>query len=91
MKSDIYLLDQELQRENRRAREFAEMLKVLSFAIWKFREDQMQKNGLDGVPAELFDLGQQAQQAEAMLKEERNQDRVSDLYSKMIPAKQEPA
>jgi len=83
MKGDIFLLYQELQRENRRAREFAGALRALSIAVWDFREQRMEVDGLDGVPGELFNLGELAKEVAELLNEERNQDRVAALYSKI--------
>ena len=83
MKCDIFLLDQELRRENRRAREFSGMLRELALAVWNLRENRMADDGPDGVPDDLFDLGEMAKKSADLLKEERNQDRVAALYSKI--------
>jgi len=80
MKGDIFLLDRELLRENRRAREFGEALKQLSNAIVAVREARMADEGLDNVPPDLHDLFTQAQASTALLSEDRNQDRVAPLY-----------
>lgn len=82
-KGEIFLLDRELQRENRRAREFGEALKQLSNAIVAVREARMADGGLDNVPPDLHDLFTQAQAAAALLSEGRNQDRVAPLYRAM--------
>lgn len=80
MKGEVFLLDRELQRENRRAREFGEALKQLAQAIAKVRDDRMADGGFDNVPADLHDLFTQAQATAAVLAEERNKDRVAELY-----------
>ena len=83
IKSDVFLLDRELQRENRRAHEFSIALAALASGIYQFRERVMAQHGEDGVSAELFQLGEQAKQAVALMDEPRNQDRVSELYRKL--------
>ncbi len=83
MKGDIYLLDRELLRENRRAREFGEALKQLSNAVVAVREARMADGGFDNVPPDLHGLFTQAQAATALLSEDRNQDRVAPLYRAM--------
>lgn len=83
MKSDVFLLDRELQRENRRAREFAEALASLSKSIWQAREKRMTDGGEDSVPADLHDLAEQAKQAAELLGDPRNEDRVADLFKEL--------
>ncbi|MFY4005981.1 hypothetical protein [Achromobacter denitrificans] len=83
MKGDAFLIDRELQRENRRAREFGDALKQLSQAVITARETRMADGGFDNVPADLHDLFTQAQAATALLSEDRNQDRVAPLYRAM--------
>ena len=80
MKSDVFLLDRELQRENRRAREFSVALTALASGIYQFRERMMAEHGEDGVPPDLFQLGEQAKQAADLMDDPRNQDRISELY-----------
>lgn len=80
MMGEVFLLDRELQRENRRAREFGEALKQLTQAVAKVRDDRMAEGGFDNVPADLHDLFTLAQANAAVLAEERNKDRVADLY-----------
>lgn len=83
MKGDIFLLDRELQRENRRAREFSVALAALASGIYQHRERLLAEHGLDGVPADLHRLGEQAKQAAELLDEPRNEDRVAVLYATM--------
>ncbi|NYT38915.1 hypothetical protein ERD78_18640 [Allopusillimonas soli] len=83
MKSDVFLLDRELQRENRRAREFAIALAALALGIFQHRERMMAAHGEDGVPEDLHRLGQQAKQAAELLDEPRNKDRVSELLKRI--------
>ncbi|ANN71515.1 hypothetical protein BAU08_09365 [Bordetella bronchialis] len=83
MRGEIFLLDRELQRENRRAREFADALRSLAAAVWQVRESRIEADGLDGLPADLFDLGHQAQKVAAVMAEPRNEDRVSALYRRL--------
>jgi len=86
MKSDVFLLDRELQRENRRARELAGALASLSKSIWQAREKRMTDGGEDNVPADLHDLAEQAKQAAELLGDPRNEDRVTGLYkSRELP------
>lgn len=80
MKNNNYLLDRELQRENRRAREFSIALAALASGIYQHRERMLVEHGLDGVPADLHRLGEQAKLAAALLDEPRNADHVSALY-----------
>lgn len=80
MKGEVFLLDRELRRENRRAREFGDALKQLTQAVAKTREDRMADGGFDNVPADLHDLFTLAQAKATVLTEERNKDRVADLY-----------
>lgn len=80
MKSSIFLLDRELQRDNRRAREFSDALAALAKAIWQARETRMAAGGEDNVSADLHDLAAQAKQAADLLAEPRNADRISALY-----------
>jgi hypothetical protein len=89
MRGEIFVLDRELQRENRRAREFADALRSLATTVWDVREARMESDGLDGLPADLFDLGQKAQEVAALLNEPRNQDRVSALYRRLENPQQE--
>lgn len=79
IKSETFLLDRELQRENRRAREFSVALSALASGIYQHRQRMLDEHGLDGVPADLHRLGEQAQQAAQLLDEPRNQDRVIEL------------
>jgi hypothetical protein len=83
MKSDVYLLDRELQRENRRAREFSIALAALASGIFQHRERLLAEHGLDGVPEDLHRLGEQAKQAAELLDEPRNQDRVAELMKRI--------
>ena len=83
MKSDIFLLDRELQRENRRAREFSEALADLAQAVWQARDKRMADGGEDNVPADLQALADQAKQAAGLLREDRNQDRVAELMKRI--------
>lgn len=83
MRSEVFLLDRELQRENRRAREFADVLTSLSKSIWQMRESRMANGGEDSVSADLHDLAEQAKQAADLLAEPRNEDRVSALYKNL--------
>ena len=83
MRSDVFLLDRELQRENRRAREFADALASLSKLIWMAREKRMTDGGEDNVPADLHELAEQAKQAADLLTEPRNEDRVAGLYEEL--------
>lgn len=83
MKSDIFLLDRELQRENRRAREFSIALAALAAGIYQHRERLLAEHGLDGVPEDLYRLGEQAKQAAELMDEPHNADRVSALYKSM--------
>lgn len=83
MKSDVFMLDRELQRENRRAREFAIALAALTSGIYQHRERLLSSDGLDGVPEDLHRLGEQAKQAAQLLDEPRNEDRVAALYKKL--------
>lgn len=85
MKGDLFLLDRELQRENRRAREFGDSLKHLANAVIKARDTRLADGGLDNVPPDLHDLFLQAQTELAILDESRNQDRMTELYRKMHP------
>lgn len=87
MKGDVFLLDRELQRENRRAREFSIALAALAAGIYQHRERLLVEHGLDGVPADLHRLGEQAKQAAELLDEPRNADRVSELYRRMQSAR----
>lgn len=86
IKAERYLLDRELQRENRRAREFAIALSALESGIYQHRERLLAEHGLDGVPADLHKLGEQAKQAATLMDEPRNADRVSELYKKLPPS-----
>ena len=83
MKSDVYLLDQELRRENRRAREFSEALADLARAVRQMRETRMAEGGEDNVPGDLEALAEQAMQAADLLREDRNQDRVTELMKRI--------
>lgn len=83
MKGDMLLLDRELQRENRRAREFSVALAALAAGIYQHRERLLAEHGPDGVPAELHRLGEQAKQAAELMDEPRNADRVAALYQRM--------
>ena len=83
MKSDVYLLDQELRRENRRAREFSIALSALASGIFQHRERLLNEHGLDAVPEDLYRLGEQAKQAAELLDEGRNQDRVTELMKRI--------
>uniref|UniRef100_UPI003342ADCD hypothetical protein n=1 Tax=Castellaniella defragrans TaxID=75697 RepID=UPI003342ADCD len=83
MKSDIFLLDRELQRENRRAREFSGALADLARAVCQIRETRMAEGGEDNVPGDLETLARQAKQAAELLREERNQDRVGELMKRV--------
>ena len=83
MKSDVFLLEQELQRENRRAREFSVALSALASGIYQCRERMLAEHGLDGVPEDLYRLGERAKQAAELLDASRNQDRVFDLMKRI--------
>lgn len=83
MKSDVFLLDRELQRENRRAREFSIALAALASGIVLHQQRMMAAHGEDGVPEDLFRLGEQAKQAAELLGEPRNKDRVSELLKRI--------
>ncbi|MDX3985933.1 MAG: hypothetical protein QHC88_11840 [Achromobacter sp.] len=85
MKGDLFLLDRELQRENRRTREFGDALKNLANAVITARETRLADGGLDNVPPDLHDLFLLAQTVLAVLDESRNQDRMIELYRKMHP------
>lgn len=83
MRSDVFLLDRELQRENRRAREFSEALADLARDVWQMRETRMADGGEDNVPADLQALAEQAKQAADLLRKDRNQDRVGELVKRI--------
>lgn len=83
IKSERYLLDRELQRENRRAQEFSVALAALSSGITQHRDRLLAAHGLDGVPEDLHRLGEQAKQVAVLMDEPRNADRVSALYKDM--------
>lgn len=83
IKSDAFLLDRELQRENRRAREFSVALAALASGIYQHRQRMMETHGEDGVPADLQRLGEQAKQAADLMDEPRNADRISELYKRI--------
>lgn len=85
IKSERYLLDRELQRENRRAREFSIALSALASGIYQHRERLLAEHGLDGVPEDLHRLAEQAKQAAELMDEPRNADRVSVLYAQITP------
>lgn len=81
MKGDMLLLDRELQRENRRAREFRDELVNLARAICEAREARVAAGGFDDLPADLHDLSVKAAAALQLATEERNHDRVGALYA----------
>lgn len=83
MRSDVYLLDRELQRENRHAREFAVALAALASGIYQHRKRLLAEHGLDGVPEDLHRLGEQAKQAAELLHEPRNADQVAALMKQI--------
>ncbi|WP_368648004.1 hypothetical protein ABRZ10_07190 [Castellaniella ginsengisoli] len=83
MRSDAFLLDRELQRENRRAREFSEALSCLARAVLQMRETRMDDGGEDNVSADLQALADQAREAADLLREDRNQDRVTELMGRI--------
>jgi len=84
MRSDIFLLDRELLRENRRAREFSQALSEMANAIG----DLVTRRAADGyeenVPADIHYLHMQAREALDLLGEPRNQDRVSELMKRIV-------
>lgn len=86
LRSELFLFDQELQRENRRAREFSDALQSLADAVWKARQARVAVGGLDNWPPDLHIIAEQAKSAAAILGESRNKDRVSDLYRKISTA-----
>lgn len=83
IKAERFLLDQELQRENRRAREFAEALKSLSTSV-----DSLYHKNLcdDELWLELGMLADQARQAVKLMDEPRNEDRVAAVYAQLSPS-----
>lgn len=83
MKSDVFLLDRELRRENRRAREFSEALADLARAVRQMRETRMAEGGEDNVPADIQGLAERAREAADLLREDRNQDRVTELMRRI--------
>lgn len=83
LKGDVFLLDRELQRESRRAREFSIALAALAAGIYQHRERLLAEHGLDGVPEDLHRLGEQAKQAAELMDEPRNADRVLALYQRL--------
>ncbi|WP_269497738.1 hypothetical protein [Castellaniella sp. S9] len=83
MKSDVFLLGREVQRENRRAREFSEALADLVRAVCRARDVRMADGGEDNVPADIQALAEQAKQAADLLREDRNQDRVTELMKRI--------
>lgn len=85
IKAERFLLDCELQRENRRAREFSIALSALASGIYQHRERLLAEHGLDGVSEDLHRLGEQAKQAAELMDEPRNEDRVSALYARLSP------
>ena len=91
LRAEVFLLDRELQRENRRAREFGDALRGLATAIWQAREARMIDNGLDDLPEDLYRLGEQAQQAVELLAEPRNADRLAALYRELEGVSQDGA
>lgn len=80
-KSEIFMLDLELRRENRRAREFAEALRNMARAVNAMREARMADGGLDAIPADINELHQAAISAAELLSHPRNQDRMSAMYA----------
>lgn len=86
MKGDIYLLDRELQRENRRASEFTGVIRILAGAIISARDARVADGGFDNLPPDMHQLAQEAEIAMGLLAEDRNQDRVAELYAKFNAA-----
>lgn len=83
LRGEVFLLDRELQRENRRAREFSIALSALASGIYQHRERLLAEHGLDGVPDDLHRLGEQAKGIAELLDEPRNADRLSLLYKRL--------
>ncbi|MBG7005414.1 hypothetical protein [Pseudomonas paraeruginosa] len=81
MKGDIFLLDRELQRENRRAREFSDVLRLLARDVIAMRDARMGDGGYDNVPPDMHELAIAAETALQVLCEERNFDRTASLYA----------
>lgn len=80
IKAERFLLDRELQRENRRAREFSGALKSLASAVWNARQKCVEAGGLDNLSADLNELAKMAAAAADLLAEPRNSDRISEFY-----------
>jgi hypothetical protein len=86
MKSDVFLLDRELQRENRRAREFSGALQALASGVNSLYHKNLCE---DDLWLELSRLDQQAAEAAELLAEPRNQDRVHELMKRIESAQEQ--
>ncbi|MFP1759858.1 hypothetical protein [Lonsdalea quercina] len=83
LRGEIFLLDRELQRENRRAREFGDVIKSLVGSINRAACERMNRDGLEDLPEDLLLLREKARNADEILSAERNADRTTELYKQL--------